>query len=116
MRLIIMIREDVGSRGDSGMMEDNSQNQSDWSYCLDFVSNERRSDAFVRMRARVSVMVRKWLKREIPRRLTSPVCMTCLSFSKDTQFILSQRRSHCACLDWHQQQSLVSDLLDSQGN
>lgn len=42
-----MIREDVGSRGGSGVMGDNTQNQSDLSYCLDLVSNERRSDAFV---------------------------------------------------------------------
>lgn len=27
-----------------------------------------------------------------------------------------EHTSHCACLHWHQQQSLVSDLLDSQGN
>lgn len=51
MRLIIMIGEDVGSRGGAGMTGDNTRNQSDPSHRLDLVSNERRSESFVRMRA-----------------------------------------------------------------
>lgn len=50
MRLIIMIGEDVCSRGGAGMTSDNARNQSDPSHRLDLLSNERRSESFVRVR------------------------------------------------------------------
>lgn len=102
MRLIIMIGEDVGSRGGAGMMGDNARNQSDPSRCLDLVSNERRSESFVRMRAPGERCARdgeEMAEKGGPAQARSPLGVMRPSAGKDAQFLLSQRsRGISLCL------------------
>lgn len=102
----------MGPRGGDGVMD--SLNQSDQSYLLTLASLSNE-DCVNEIQRELDGEAR--LKRKIPRWL--PVCVARLSSIVDAaQFIPSREveRSHCACLDQHQQQSLVSDLLDSRGN
>lgn len=115
MRLIRMITGDEDRWGGGGMIGNNSPNQSDWGYFLDFVSNKMGGEALVSVRARASVMVRKWLKRETPHRYAA---WSAWRVSLDVQLILSQQRGEISL--WLPGLAptaiIISDLLDREGN
>lgn len=61
-----------------------------WLRHLDSVTNKRKNDAFVLMRA-FECDGEEMAEEGDSTRAHSPVCVTRLSFSRDTQFILSAR-------------------------